>query len=115
MLSMCMVTTWQGPRNQASWNRQVKEDKWAGMGACTPGRTRRDSSALEIVVGVGVGVGAGAGAGAERCLVSHLPHHERNGDGAVEGGDQEWCLRHRVDRPRGRLPLIGAAPGACWC
>jgi len=43
--------------------------------------------------------------------------HERNGDGAVEGKDQEACLRHRVDRVdrlRGRLPLIGSAPGAYW-
>ena len=105
-----MVTTWQGPRNHASWNRRVKEGMWAGMGACTPGRMRRDSSAWEIVVGVG----AGAGAGAERCLVGDRTPHERNGDGAVEGEDQESCLRHRVDRPRGRLPSIGGGPGACW-
>lgn len=45
VLSMCTVPAWQGPRNQASWNRQMKEGKWAGMGACTPGRMRKDSSA----------------------------------------------------------------------
>ena len=91
----------------------MKEGKRAEMGAYTSGRMCRDSSAWEIVVGVGVG--AGAGAGAERCLVGHRTHHERNGDGAAEGGDQESCLRHRVDRPRGRLPLIGGAPDVRWC
>jgi len=115
---MCMVQTWQGPRNQASWNRLVKEGKLWAMGACTPGRTRKDSNAWETVVGVAAAVAAVAAVAvavaAERGPAGHRTPHERNEDGAAEGSDQEACLRHRMDRLRGRLPLIGGAPEACW-
>jgi hypothetical protein len=61
-----------------------------------------------------VAVGAAGAAGAERGFVSHQSRHERYGNGAGEGGDPETCLRHRVDRLEGRLPLVGDAPRACW-
>lgn len=43
------------------------------------------------MVGVGAGVGADVGAGAEGSRVGRRTHHEWNGYGAVEGGDQEAC------------------------
>ena len=80
------------------------------MEVCASGRMRKDSNVWETVVAAAVVVVAGAGTGAERSLVGPRTRRERNGHGAG-AGVQETCLKHHVDRLRGRLPSVVGVPG----